>query len=198
MHSTPSRRRLLAAASALTLGVGVLALSATGPASAAHHGDAHASVPAAVAVLAPTAGNDTHGVIRFTPLDNGLQVDGEIHGLEPDAEHGFHVHEFGDVSKDDGTGTGGHFNPEGHDHGLPGGDHPRHAGDFGNVSADGEGVARVSFFAEGLSLDPHAGINVLGRGLIVHAKTDDGGQPTGNAGPRIAQAVIGVAAPAGE
>ena len=36
---------------------------------------------------------------------------------------------------------------------------------------------------------------VLGRGVIVHAKQDDGGQPTGNAGSRIAQGVIGIANP---
>ena len=34
---------------------------------------------------------------------------------------------------------------------------------------------------------------VLGRAIIVHAKPDDGGQPVGNAGARIAQGVIGVA-----
>ena len=34
---------------------------------------------------------------------------------------------------------------------------------------------------------------ILGRAMIVHAKEDDGGQPTGNAGGRIAQGVIGVA-----
>ena len=34
---------------------------------------------------------------------------------------------------------------------------------------------------------------VLGRGVIVHAKPDDGGQPTGNAGARIGQGVIGLA-----
>jgi Cu/Zn superoxide dismutase len=36
---------------------------------------------------------------------------------------------------------------------------------------------------------------VLGRGLVVHAGPDDGGQPVGNAGARIAVGVIGVAQP---
>ena len=36
---------------------------------------------------------------------------------------------------------------------------------------------------------------IVGHGVIVHAKRDDGGQPTGNAGARIAQGVIGVAKP---
>ena len=34
---------------------------------------------------------------------------------------------------------------------------------------------------------------IIGRGVIVHAKMDDGGQPVGNAGARIACGVIGVA-----
>ena len=34
---------------------------------------------------------------------------------------------------------------------------------------------------------------IIGRGVIVHAKVDDGGQPVGNAGARIACGVIGVA-----
>jgi Cu-Zn family superoxide dismutase len=34
---------------------------------------------------------------------------------------------------------------------------------------------------------------IVGRGVIVHAKVDDGGQPVGNAGGRIACGVIGVA-----
>jgi len=33
---------------------------------------------------------------------------------------------------------------------------------------------------------------VIGRGIVIHAKPDDGGQPTGNAGDRIGVGVIGV------
>ncbi|MEW6160540.1 MAG: superoxide dismutase family protein [Verrucomicrobiota bacterium] len=34
---------------------------------------------------------------------------------------------------------------------------------------------------------------IIGRSVIVHAKPDDGGQPVGNAGARIACGVIGIA-----
>jgi superoxide dismutase, Cu-Zn family len=35
----------------------------------------------------------------------------------------------------------------------------------------------------------------VGRGVIIHAKPDDGGQPVGNAGARIGFGVIGVGNP---
>ena len=66
---------------------------------------------------------------------------------------------------------------------------------MGNVTADDEGVAKVDVEIMGITLEPGPGC-ILGRGLIVHAEPDDGGQPTGNAGARIGQAVIGVAQPA--
>ena len=34
---------------------------------------------------------------------------------------------------------------------------------------------------------------VIGRAVVIHAKRDDGGQPTGNAGARIGFGVIGIA-----
>ena len=36
---------------------------------------------------------------------------------------------------------------------------------------------------------------IIGRGVIIHAKPDDGGQPVGNAGARIGFGSIGVANP---
>ena len=36
---------------------------------------------------------------------------------------------------------------------------------------------------------------IIGRGVVVHAKVDDGSQPSGNAGDRLAVGVIGVRNP---
>lgn len=94
------------------------------------------------------------------------------------------MHALGDVSATDGTATGGHFNPAGVDHGLPGA--PRHVGDLGNLMPNEYGTAVLSELAEFETM------TVVGRGLIVHAKEDDGGQPTGNAGARLAQCVLGI------
>lgn len=156
---------------------------------------AHADlIPYAVAYMTPTKGNQTMGTITFEAIDGGgVKVTAEVSGLEPNSKHGFHIHEFGDASSEDGKAMGGHYNPEGHDHALPtDSDGHRHAGDMGNLEADEDGNATYTMTFDNISI---AGMTnpIIGRGVIIHAAPDDGGQPTGNAGARIAQGVIGVA-----
>ena len=147
-------------------------------------------VKRAVAALHPTQGNEARGIVQFTQRGDELRVRARFTGLEPGSTHGIHIHEFGDITAADGTAAGGHYDPEGHDHALPP-DSPRHAGDLGNLTADDEGNATMRLTVDNISL---AGPNnpILGRGMILHAKEDDGSQPTGAAGARIAQGVIGV------
>jgi len=144
-----------------------------------------------VAVIHPTEGNDISGVVRFTREDDGVRVHAEVHGLDAESLHGFHIHEFGDCTSSDGTSAGGHFDPHGSEHGAPT-DEDRHVGDLGNLPADENGVAEVNYVDEKLSFD---GIDsILGRGLIVHADEDDlVSQPVGDAGARLGCGVIGVA-----
>ncbi|WP_219220267.1 superoxide dismutase family protein [Variovorax boronicumulans] len=146
----------------------------------------------AVAELAPTAAispNPTIGKVTFTPLDHGLRVAGEVRGLAPNSEHGFHIHEKGDCG-DNGNASGGHFNPAGGIHGkfaAPG----SHAGELPSLMADASGVARFRVDDHSISLTDGAANNVLGRALVVHRDRDDfTTQPAGNSGPRIACAVI--------
>ena len=144
---------------------------------------------AATATLTPTTGNNTAGSVRFVQDGGRVQVSGEIRGLRPGAEHGFHVHEKGDCSSGDGMSAGGHFNPDGAPHGRHGaGRH--HVGDIPSLRANANGVAWFDFTSKtiGLGNGTHS---VVGRGLIVHRDPDDyTTQPTGNAGPRLACAVI--------
>lgn len=160
---------------------------------AATHGSSWATVKQLVAVVKPTAGNKCAGVVRFTEVDGKVYVYAEFEGLTPNAKHAMHIHEFGDATGPDGTKAGGHYNPEGHAHGLPE-TAMRHAGDLGNVQADAEGKAVYKLTLDNVSM---VGLKnpIIGRGVIVHAKTDDGGQPVGNAGPRIGVGVIGIANP---
>lgn len=147
--------------------------------------------PKAIAVLAPTQGQTAKGWVKFEAVEKGIRVTAEVSGLSPNSKHGFHIHEFGDLRSTDGASLGGHYNPGGLEHGLT---HVRrrHAGDLGNLEADAAGVAKVDRVFIGFSIDGHEAM-ILGRGVVVHALPDDGGQPTGNAGGRIAVGVIGVA-----
>ena len=70
----------------------------------------------------------------------------------------------------------------------------RHAGDFGNLDADANGNATMKLVVSNISLAGQLS-PIIGRGLVVHAKLDDGGQPSGNAGDRIAVGVIEVRNP---
>jgi Cu-Zn family superoxide dismutase len=147
------------------------------------------SGPAASAQLMATTGNTVTGQVQFTQKGDKVLVTGEVRGLKPNAEHGFHVHEKGDCSSGDGMSTGGHFNPDGKAHGAHA-QSEHHAGDLPSLKADASGTARFSF--ESTTLSVGAGrADVVGRGLIVHRDPDDfKTQPTGNSGPRLACGVI--------
>ncbi|PQO46235.1 superoxide dismutase family protein [Blastopirellula marina] len=155
------------------------------------HGHEHdkADLPTeGVAVLASTSGSKVKGVILLKQEDGYVQLTGKVINLEP-GEHGFHIHQFGDLTKGDGTAAGGHYNPAGHEHGAPG--KTSHAGDLGNITADENGDAVIDTKAEGVKLHM-----ILGRSLVVHAKADDlKSQPSGAAGPRVGVGVIGIAQP---
>ena len=61
--------------------------------------------------MTPTEGNEVKGLITFTQTEGGILIEADIEGLS-EGNHGFHIHEWGDISKSDGTSAGGHFNPE--------------------------------------------------------------------------------------
>lgn len=149
----------------------------------------YSSGPSATAKLEPTRGNTAAGTLTFVQWGEVVKVSGSISGLKPGAEHGFHVHEKGDCSSGDGLSAGGHFNPGGKPHGHHGmGEH--HTGDLPSVKADASGVAAIHFESRTIRVGSSAN-DIVGKGLIVHRDPDDfTTQPTGNAGPRLACAVI--------
>ena len=147
------------------------------------------SAPSATARLEPTRGNSTQGTVRFVQNGDAVRVSGTVSGLKPGAEHGFHIHEKGDCSSGDGNSAGGHFNPTGTPHGQHG-KGPHHTGDLPSLKADKYGVAAFSFVSKSISVGGPT-TDIVGKGLIVHRDPDDyQTQPTGNAGPRLACAVI--------
>lgn len=148
-----------------------------------HHG------PSAMAELQPTRGHAAAGQVRFEQQGDQVLVTARVTGLKPGQEHGFHIHEKGDCSSGDGMSAGGHFNPLGKPHGHHGGSE-RHAGDMPNLKADANGVAEARFRMGGIAIGSGPA-DIVGKGLIVHANPDDyTSQPVGNAGGRLACAVI--------
>jgi Cu-Zn family superoxide dismutase len=144
----------------------------------------------AVAVLHPTEGNTAHGIVTFTIVNDSVKVVADVQGLAP-GKHGFHIHEYGDCSAPDGTSAGGHYNPFGAEHGAPT-DSNRHVGDLGNIVANQDSVAHFEWVDHMLELN--GAFTIAGRAVIVHAGEDDlVSQPTGDAGPRVACGVIGIA-----
>lgn len=146
---------------------------------------------AAEALMKPTQGNTTSGVVSFRQQDDKVLVNARIQGLSP-GPHGFHIHEKGDCSAPDATSAGGHFNPSSTKHGSPS-TAEHHAGDFGNLTADATGAATLAIAVPTSQITLSAGSphSIIGKGLIVHADPDDyTTQPTGNSGKRLACGVI--------
>jgi Cu-Zn family superoxide dismutase len=122
-----------------------------------------------------------------------------------DGPHGFHIHEFGNLTKGCVT-AGPHFNPFKQTHGGPG-DEVRHVGDLGIKSFSSIGNIESLNKVAVLDLTDHlvqldGPTSVIGRSLVVHANVDDLGRTdhadsktTGNAGGRLACGVIGVSGP---
>jgi Cu-Zn family superoxide dismutase len=145
--------------------------------------------PKAQAQLQPTKGNSVTGTATFEQRGSQTLIVAEIRGLKPGAEHGFHVHEKGDCSAADGMSAGGHFNPKAAAHGkYDAGAH--HSGDMPNLRADANGVARISWEDDELTVTDGPA-TVVGKAVIVHRDPDDyKTQPAGNSGPRVACGVI--------
>jgi Cu-Zn family superoxide dismutase len=153
-------------------------------------------VTEAVALIRPTEGNEVRGAVRFTQQTDGtVRIVADVEGLEPDSVHGLHIHEFGDLRAADATSAGGHYAPAGHPHAGP--TAPKHhAGDFGNLAADGDGAARKEMTVDFVSLVCPMHNPILGRAVVIHAGEDDlHTQPTGAAGARIGVGVIAIANP---
>ena len=140
-----------------------------------------------VAGLNPSSGSNVKGTVMFTSGADGTKVVVDITGLTP-GKHGLHIHEKGDCSAPDASSAGAHFNPLHSHHG--GTDTPeRHAGDFGNITADASGKVHLEMKDKNLKLSGPD--SVLGRSVVVHEKEDDlKTDPSGNSGARVACGVI--------
>ena len=144
-------------------------------------GDAEAQIESTGAI-------DIAGEGDFEEEEDGtVSVEIAIEGAPP-GSHGVHIHETGDCGNA-GMNAGDHWNPEGVDHGMPG---SGHLGDLGNLSVDADGVGMIAMASPAWSVGDGSASDLIGKAVIIHAGADDFGQPTGNAGERIACGVIEV------
>jgi superoxide dismutase, Cu-Zn family len=130
------------------------------------------------------SGSQLEGTATLNATNGTVRIVVDISNA-PSGAHGLHIHEKADCSADDASSAGGHFSPDGDKHGLPKEDDTHHLGDLGNIDVNEEGHGNKIVRVEGVNLTPGDPRSLLGRAIMIHAKKDDGGQPTGNAGARI-------------
>lgn len=156
---------------------------------------AFAQQQSAQTLEAPLMGakGDRIGTIAVRSGDNATVVRLTVNagGLTP-GWHGVHFHQVGDCS-DPGRYelSKGHVNHENAKHGLLNPDGPDE-GDLPNVFANADGSVNAEISSEAIILTGPQGLRDQdGSALIIHAAEDDHtSQPIGNAGARVACAVI--------
>eukprot|EP00347_Sterkiella_histriomuscorum_P018806 403344105 len=139
------------------------------------------------------------GTVKFMQEEGGrVRISAQLTGLKPGL-HGFHVHQFGNLTNGCVT-AGEHYNPHKKTHAGPK-DENRHVGDLGNIEVGADGVGKFDM-DDDLIMIYGADNNIIGRAMVVHAQEDDLGRGgneesliTGNAGGRLACGVIGLSGP---
>ena len=128
----------------------------------------------------------TAGTATFLEKNGNVTFVAKLSGLNPGV-HAIHIHEKADCTAADGSSAGGHWNPTFKKHGKWG-EAEYHKGDIGNFTADEKGNGEITFITDQWCIGcADETKNIVGKGLIVHAGTDDfTSQPAGNAGARVA------------
>ncbi len=166
----------------LLMSAGFVALTATGV-------FAQQNSQTAIANFVGKDGKE-NGRAALTDADKGVLIELEVSDLPPGTWVAFHVHETGKCDHADGhKSAGAHFNPGKAEHGFLAAKGP-HAGDMPNQYVGEDGKIHAQVFNSFVSLD-EANNGIRGRALMIHAKADDNrSQPSGDAGDRLACAVI--------
>jgi Cu-Zn family superoxide dismutase len=172
------------------------AILAAAPALADHHGaTAAASTMRSGEMIHADmldASGKSIGMAMLQETPNGVLITTDVKGL-PAGEHGFHFHEKGLCdSAQKFTTAGSHFTAGKKQHGLlMAGGH--HGGDMPNAIVGADGTLKAALINTGVTLasGPKSLFDADGSALVIHAKPDDyKTQPTGDAGDRIACAVV--------
>lgn len=130
------------------------------------------------------------GKATFTPAPQGVLIRILVHagGLSP-GWHGTHLHMTGDCSDTSKfEHAGGHIQKSSTNHGLLY-VHGPESGDLPNISVAGDGSAAAELYTGLITLSELQDAD--GSALVIHSQADDHiSQPIGNAGDRVACAVV--------
>ena len=159
------------------------AAASSTPATAASADSTAPQLDPLTVAIEPRSNSKLKGTAHFEPTAHGVKVTIDVTDA-PSGKHGAHIHQIADCSSKDAKSAGDHFNPESHQHGLPMVE-ARHLGDLGNLEVGKDGKGHLEITIANANLKSGDKMSFLDRGIIIHEKVDDGGQPTGNAGARI-------------
>jgi len=166
----------------------------------------------AIAYFNPDINHGLSGTVKFSQhrSNSHVTVRIKLKGFTKNHKHAIHIHEYGDISKGC-MSAGPHYNPTGATHGTRLiKDMPRHAGDLINNILPHKGKVSEKFKDDMLTL--FGKDTIIGRTVVIHTGEDDLGLgglndkgeiidaavhreslKTGNAGGRMACAIIGFA-----
>ncbi|MXP48061.1 superoxide dismutase family protein [Altererythrobacter luteolus] len=163
----------------------------SGPADSASDSDTPANQPQLIGTgILQLADGASAGTIELLRSGNAITAQITANGLS-EGKHGFHLHTTGACDAPDFKSAGGHLNPGGATHGKlsEGGSH---LGDLPNleVAADGTATATIALEGEADQIVPSI-FDADGTATVIHAGPDDyRSDPAGDAGARVACAVI--------
>lgn len=146
-------------------------------------------IKAAMHHLSKTGVGKKIGYVRLSDTPDGLLLEPDLREIPP-GEHGFHIHEFGDLEPRNGTPggmAGQHYDPE--NTGVHLGPYRNgHLGDLPRLTVNRDGTATTPVVAPRLTLD-----EVKGLALIIHSGGDnysDHPLPNGGGKSRIVGGII--------
>jgi superoxide dismutase, Cu-Zn family len=137
------------------------------------------------------AQGDTVGTAILREVGETVRISLNVSGLPP-GEKGIHIHQVGRCDPPAFESAGGHFAPQGGQHGF---DNPAgpHAGDLRNINVGADGTAQQELTTDLVTLrdGPNSVFDSDGTSLVIHAGPDDyRTDPSGQSGDRIACGVI--------
>ena len=136
-----------------------------------------ASEPATTGDMVATAelksvkdGSDM-GTVTFEQTADGIMITADVTGLKKNKAHAFYIHENGDCSNK-AKKVGGHLDPTDAKHGPPSSSE-RHAGDFGDLTADEQGHATLSMTTDSITMEGDRADSVMNRAVVIYSGKDN-------------------------